>query len=273
VDLGEVIFVPGPVTVIDAQLTAGEVVTDGRVIALVTGTTPTEGEDVRQLEANLASLGYNADGALVVDGVFDEATTTGVKAWQTDVGMDVDGIVELGEVVFLPDPIQVSDRLATPGSSVAPGAPVLAAASAEKVVTLELPAGDQELVAVGDAVTVELPDGSDVAGTVVEVATVATVTATGETAFEVTIELDNPAAAGNLDEAPVEVDIVTDSVSGVKAVPVTALLALAEGGYAVEVARPGDTTELVAVDPGFFADGMVEITATGVDVGDRVVVP
>jgi hypothetical protein len=48
---------------------------------------------------------------------------------------------------------------------------------------------------------------------------------------------------------------------------------LAEGGYAVEVARPGDTTELVAVDPGFFADGMVEITATGVDVGDRVVVP
>jgi hypothetical protein len=57
------------------------------------------------------------------------------------------------------------------------------------------------------------------------------------------------------------------------AVPVTALLALAEGGYAVEVEQSDGTTRLVAVDPGMYADGLVEISSEGVRPGDRVVAP
>ena len=53
--------------------------------------------------------------------------------------------------------------------------------------------------------------------------------------------------------------------------PVTSLIALAEGGYAVAV-QDGSGVRLVAVDPGFFARGMVEITGA-LSVGDMVEVP
>jgi multidrug efflux pump subunit AcrA (membrane-fusion protein) len=59
---------------------------------------------------------------------------------------------------------------------------------------------------------------------------------------------------------------------GVLAVPVNALLALAEGGYAVEVDR-GGRRELVGVTLGLFADGLVEVKGHGLAAGDRVVVP
>jgi hypothetical protein len=53
---------------------------------------------------------------------------------------------------------------------------------------------------------------------------------------------------------------------------VTALVALAEGGYAVEVAD-GATTHLVGVDTGLFAGGNVEVTGAALREGQRVVVP
>ena len=54
-------------------------------------------------------------------------------------------------------------------------------------------------------------------------------------------------------------------------VPVEALLALAEGGYALE--RPDGS--LVGVETGAFADGYVAVTPTSGDLaeGDEVVVP
>ena len=60
--------------------------------------------------------------------------------------------------------------------------------------------------------------------------------------------------------------------------PVETVLALAEGGYAVEVVTGESsdgaaTTRLAAVEPGLFADGFVSITADGVAEGDVVVVP
>jgi Tol biopolymer transport system component len=43
--------------------------------------------------------------------------------------------------------------------------------------------------------------------------------------------------------------------------------------YAVEVDNGDGTTRLVAVDPGLYADGLVEVTADGLRPGDRVVAP
>ncbi len=57
------------------------------------------------------------------------------------------------------------------------------------------------------------------------------------------------------------------------AVPRTALVALAEGGYAVEVLEDDGQTVLVAADPGFFAANLVEVDAPGLAVGDLVVLP
>jgi multidrug efflux pump subunit AcrA (membrane-fusion protein) len=56
-------------------------------------------------------------------------------------------------------------------------------------------------------------------------------------------------------------------------VPVASLVALSEGGYAVEVDTGNGTTKLVAVDPGFYADSMVEVTSTELQPGDQVVIP
>lgn len=270
VDLGEIVFIPGPTEVLTVDAAVGDLVSDGRAVLSLAGDEPMAGVDVEQLEASLLALGHDPG---EVDGLFTADTREAVLEWQAATGMEVDGVVNLGEVVFRSGPVRVATQATPPGSPVNAGGPVLGVTSSEIVVTADLPAEDQGILAVGDAVAVELPDGTEVPGTVTEVATVATRDATGNTVFEVTIALDDPAAAGDLDEAPVEVSVVTDSVTDVVAVPVTALLALREGGYAVEVQNPDGTTSLVGVEPGFFADGLVELVNPSIQPGEMVVVP
>ena len=65
------------------------------------------------------------------------------------------------------------------------------------------------------------------------------------------------------------VRIERSTASAVLAVPVRTLLALAEGGYAIEIVHGGGR-QLVAVELGSFADGWVEISGN-VREGDTVV--
>jgi hypothetical protein len=147
---------------------------------------------------------------------------------------------------------------------------------AGRQVTIDLDASRQPYVKAGDRVDLELPGGRTTTGRVVSVGKVATTPAgAGEDAdptVELVVSLDQPKATGSLDQAPVDASITTEVRKGVLAVPVNALLALAEGGYAVEVERDG-RRELVGVEPGLFADGQVEVSGQGLAAGDRVVVP
>ena len=68
------------------------------------------------------------------------------------------------------------------------------------------------------------------------------------------------------------VSVVTSAATDVLAVPVDALLALAEGGYAVELVTGAGRSDLVAVELGAFADGWVEVTGDIAE-GDEVEVP
>ena len=79
------------------------------------------------------------------------------------------------------------------------------------------------------------------------------------------------AANAAFDSSPVEVLVTAERAEGVLSVPVDALLAVAEGGYAVERVRSGHT-QLVGVEPGAFADGYVQVTGDLTE-GDEVVVP
>jgi len=273
IDLGEVVFVTGPFTIDEWTVGVGSQVGGGPAADTYAVTEGTEGEDVLALEAALGRLGFDADGGLTVDGVFDEQTTAAVKAWQASIGADDDGVVGPGEVVFLPQSVRVSDRIAEPGTAVSPGTPVLATSSDESVVTVALPAADQAVLAEGDRVVIVLPDDTEVGGTVSFKAETASISQQGQATFEVVIVLDDLAAAEGLDQAPVDVEVVTDRADGVMAVPVTALVALAEGGYAVELEQADGTTRLVAVDPGMYADGLVEVTSDALQAGDRVVAP
>ena len=92
----------------------------------------------------------------------------------------------------------------------------------------------------------------------------------GKPTIEVTIALDR-GAASSFDATPVDVIVTAARAEGVLSVPVDALLALAEGGYAVEKVTPSGTS-MVAVEPGAFADGYVQITGDVAE-GDEVVVP
>lgn len=229
-----------------------------------------EGTDVAQLQASLIDLGF-APGDLAV-GTFDDGTLEAVITWQLSTGAHPDGVVNLGEVVFLPDSLRVGEVIVFTGETAMNGSPVVMTSVSSTFVTVELAAADQSLVEIGDIVDVELPDEVVVQGTVTSVGTVAQTNQSGESFFEMVVTINDSEATVGLDEAPVDVDIVSDSASDVLAVPVTALLALSEGGYAVEVVGDG-STRLVGVETGLFADGLVEVTGNGLSAGDLVVVP
>ena len=267
--VGDIIFAPLPAQVVSKQAAVGSGVSQGTTILIASGGEFLSGSDVLQLEQALADLGYNPGST---DGVYDLDTAIAVTAWTDDVGHGQDGRLPVGSVVFNDSELRIANVLAGVGAAVGPTSPVISAADVETIVRLDLPAGDQGLLSVGSSVVIVMPDRSETVGTVTFVSSVATGGGQGNPAsFAVEIALNEPSVAEGLDEAPVDVRAVSEAVENVLAVPVSALLALAEGGYAVELVD-GNRTSLVAVDPGFFADGWVEITGN-VQVGDIVVVP
>lgn len=231
------------------------------------------GSDVRQLERNLVALGYDPYGAIDVDNRWDAATTAAVIRWQKDRGLTRDGVVEPGDVVFSDGPLRVGDHKAAVGDAVGAGTPVAVLSSHRRVVIVQLAASRQAQVRRGQRVRVTLPDGSQVAGRVTGVGRVATA---GKDGAEATVEL-RVALLGKrvrrvrLDRAPVTVSIAASTAKDVLCVPVTALVAIGNGRYGVEVVSAGGVRRLVAVTTGAFADGYVEID--GVAAGTRVVVP
>jgi peptidoglycan hydrolase-like protein with peptidoglycan-binding domain len=254
---------------------------DERPVVLLLGSTPAwralrvgvAGADVKQLERNLAALGY---GGFTVDDTFVSATRAAVRRWQRDIGARVDGVVDLGEVVFFPSEVRIDQLPLVPGGVVSPGAQVLTVGSNAPVVTLDLEPTQLSLLSVGDKVIVRLADGAQTPGKVVSVGQEAG--AAGEEqpgevqTVPATVSLKSPADAAGLAGSSATVTVVTDTSDDVLAVPVTALLAV-PGGYVVQVDR-GTGLQEVAVTPGLF-DGitsLVEVRATGLEAGDRVVV-
>jgi peptidoglycan hydrolase-like protein with peptidoglycan-binding domain len=232
-----------------------------------------EGRDVRQLQRNLLALGFDDGGDLEVTGKFDSDTAEAVRDWQEDLGIERTGVVELGDVVFFPTARRMGSHVLEVGQAVTAAAQVASTTTLERIVTLDLEASDQDLVARGDRVAVELPSGERVDGRVTSVARVAETDPEdpeAEPTVEVTIRLLGLVET-DLDEAPVEVDVETSRAKDVLAVPVQALLALAEGGYALEVVDGGAATHLIAVETGSFADGFVEVSGADVTEGLEVV--
>jgi peptidoglycan hydrolase-like protein with peptidoglycan-binding domain len=270
VNFGEVVFLPGPALVIDAIQLGNTAGPNAPVVTLLTGS-PLTGKDVEQLEWSLSAQGFDPG---PVDGTFTAETQQAVIEWQNNVGMEADGVINLGEIVFLPGSVRVAAVNVPVGSPVNIGMAVLATSSDHSLVAVDLTARNQGLVAEGDEVTVVLPNDVEAPARVTFVAALATVTGSGpesQATFEVLIELDDGSLAVGFDEAPVDVLVVTDRRLDTMAVPVGSLLALVEGGYAVEVDRGNGQTALVAVDPGMYADGYVEVSAEGLQPGDRVV--
>jgi hypothetical protein len=282
----------------------GQIVSQGQVlyqvngspVVLLYGSTPAyrtlsegasasdvTGPDVQELNADLVALGYVSSADLnPASNEFGYWTKVGVEALEAALGVTQNGTLTLGQAVFLPTSARITGVTGTaaPGAPAQPGSAILSASSTARLVTIDLDADQQSDVAVGDKVTITLPDNQTTPGVVTSVGTVATSSSdsgsgSGSPTITVLVTPTDAAATGSLDQAPVEVSITTGSVASALVVPVDALLALASGGYAVEVVSSSGAHHLVAVGLGLFddADGLVQVTGPGLAAGQRVVIP
>jgi multidrug efflux pump subunit AcrA (membrane-fusion protein) len=236
------------------------------------------GADVSQLNRDLVALGYIARTEVAATGwhYFSAVTAYGVQRLEEHLRVVApSGSLSLGQVVFEPTALRVT-RLAGILGGPAAG-PVLAATSAEHVVTVALDTSQESEVKAGDTVSIMLPNGDTTPGVVSFVGAVATTSGSGNgnptTTIPVQVRLSDPAVARGLDQAPVTVYITTATAREVLVVPVTALLAH-PGGYDVEVAGPGNSRHYVPVTVGPVFDdnsGLVQVTGA-LRPGQRVVV-
>ena len=169
---------------------------------------------------------------------------------------------------------------------------VLQTSSTRLVATVDLDASKQSEAKVGEKVTVVMPAGNTVGGTVSSVSPIAQSSSnsgngnsgggggsgngngngngngsSGAT-VPVNITLSGHQSGAGLDQAAVSVNFVQSEASNVLSVPVTALLATAGGGYAVQEAVAPH--RLISVVTGLFAAGYVQISGPGVYPGLQV---
>jgi hypothetical protein len=259
---------------------------DGKPVILLRGHTPayralsegSSGRDVQELNAELVALGYATRDQIDPDSdYFDWETKAALERLQHHLGVSETGSLALGDAVFLPRAVRITSVMATLGASASPG-PVAKASSTARQVSLSLDATQQSDVRAGDRVDITLADNSVTRGVVSNVGRVATAPSGQDSDSAPTVDVDirplHPRATGHLDQAPVSVAITTDTVSNALVVPVSALLARAGGGYAVEVAGASGSRRFVPVQLGLFddADGLVAVTGA-LQAGQRVVVP
>jgi hypothetical protein len=296
----------------------GQVISQGQMlyrvddspVVLLYGSTPAyrslsvgaTGVDVVELNADLVALGYASSAQLSpTSSVFDSATATAWEKLEAAVGVTQNGTLALGQAVFEPTALRVTSLSAPLGGSTQTGQTVMQGSSTTRQVQVALDASQQTDVAVGDKVTITLPNNQTTPGVVSSLGTVATCPSSSGAggssssspapgtdtcssgspgsnntpSITVDVTPSDPAATGTWDQAPVQVNITTASVPSALVVPVTALLAQSGGGYAVEVVDSRGAHHLAAVSLGLFddADGLVQVTGSKLVAGQEVVVP
>jgi len=173
------------------------------------------------------------------------------------------------------------------GNSAGSASAILQTTSTELVVTVDLSASNQSEAKVGETVTIEMPAGNTVNGRISAVSSVAqTSSSSGNgsgsgpgsgsgsgsgssgSTIPVTVTLSGQHSGAGLDQASVSVNFAQQRAKHVLSVPVTALVATAGGGYAVqEAAAP---YKLIPVTTGLFAAGYVQISGPGIHPGLQV---
>ncbi|MFF9851145.1 peptidoglycan-binding protein [Streptomyces litmocidini] len=265
---------------------------DGEAVRLMYGSEPMyrtlksgdKGTDVRQLEENLAALGYTG---FDVDEEYTAKTAAAVKRWQESHDLKRTGTVGPDRIAFAGSAVRIKepgsgsgtgssggDRVA-PGDRIAPGSPVLTVTGSERVVTFRVPAAEAASAKIGTRVRVVLPEGARLPGKVTAVGRTATAGDDPQDRtprIDVTVSFDDPAGVEGVDQSPVTVELAGETRRDVLSVPVNALLALPDGGFGVQVVENGAARD-VRVELGMFAQGRVEVRGTGLREGMKVGVP
>ncbi len=183
------------------------------------------------------------------------------------------------------------------GGSGPAGTAILQTSSTHLIATVDLAASSQSEAAVGSQVSVEMPNGTSVGGTITAVSPIAQTSSnnggsgglgagggssgggaggggsggggsSSSATVPLTISLDEHVKGGGLDQAAVSVGFAQARARNVLSVPVTSLLATSGGGYAVREAMTPH--RLIPVTTGLFAAGFVQISGPGVYPGLQV---
>jgi hypothetical protein len=262
---------------------------DNDPVVLMDGATPawrsfesgmTDGPDVVELQTDLIAMGDAAGLLSSPSGRFDQATADAVERWQRSVDLATSGQINLGQIVFLPSPVLVGALSVALGQTAAPGDVPYVVTTTARVVSVPLNP-DLPGVNVGEGVSIVLPTGSTTPGTITGVGPAtpnpgsSSNSASSSSSADpsvATVTPDDPSSTGTASDVPVQVSLTTQSVSHVLAAPIAALLALAGGGYGVEVVGPSGVHRLVGVTTGLFTGRQVQISGPGIEPGTKVVV-
>ncbi|GGN09082.1 peptidoglycan-binding protein [Lentzea pudingi] len=267
---GTLTWLPAPGRSVDRGAALYKV--DNRPVWLFFGETPLwrkldkaglKGPDVKIVKDNLGALGYRLGGA---PDELTQATVDAVKRWQKAEKAEESGVLDPGDVVVLPGKVRV--EAVTAKLSASGEGPLMSVTATGKAVDASIDARQASVFTKGLKVTVVLPNGTETTGTVRSVSTEAKSekNGNGEDVPVIAVDVGLDTEAGEFDSGPVRLRLTSTARKGVLTVPVTALLALREGGYAVQTAQG-----LVAVKTGLFAGGLVEISGGGVSEGMQVV--
>lgn len=260
---------------------------DNLPVVLMTGSVPawrsfqlgmTNGPDVRELQRGLIA-GHFAAGLLTVPtGQFTVATMIAVERWQAAHGYNQTGEIPFGQITFLPGRVRIGGWQVATGQPAAAGQRPYLVSSDLRIVTVPV-TPDMPPVRAGQRVSIILPSQASTPGRVTSIGPPPAADSAGQqqggpghgVSSQLTVSPARPGATGTGVAVPVQVSLTIRSVRGVLAVPVAALLALAGGGYGLEVVLASGAHHLVGVQTGVFAGGRVQVSGGGLAPGTTVV--
>ncbi|MBT8215660.1 MAG: peptidoglycan-binding protein [Acidimicrobiia bacterium] len=226
-----------------------------------------EGPDVAQVQSLLDTLGFY-DGT--TDGVYGPAMQRSVKAWQESLGVEADGVVRRGDVVFfpeLPSRLILSEDIEV-GAPLMGGERAVLALSAAPKFTVTLGLDQRDLVPLAADATVEHSEG-------IWTAKVASATETpfGELELELTGLNGEQLCRDECELVPVgdvslyETEIVVTPPQTGPVVPIAAIVTDPAGrSFVTEL--DGETREVVVLAA---ASGLAVVS--GVEAGDVLILP
>jgi len=246
------------------------VVAQGEVPAFRSLTTGTEGADVTQLQQMLAARGHYS-GAL--DGKVGGSTVAAIKRWQQQLGIPATGVVETGDVIFvpiLPTRVSLDDAIIFRGATLAGDEEAVNSLPPAPMFSMPVTEAQAMMIPTGSQVEITSPDGTTWVG-----AAARQITEAATSTITVSLERADgePICGEQCNQIPVIGQsllasrvVTAETVNGL-VVPSAALVSGAHGQ--IEVVTEGGRRMRVAVVAA--ARGMTVIE--GVERGLRVRVP
>lgn len=300
---GTLTWLPAPGTVVSQGGTLYDVNTTPVVLmygqvpewrTLEPGVAP--GIDVTELAQALNMLPLmNGYYPLPTNGDYTDSVQEAVNRLLVARGMAASTTLQQGQVFFAPGAVVVGQAVATLGASLAPGTQVMQLSLQSRQVVVPLQGSAAGQVQAGQSAKVAFTSGSTapIQATVTAVGPASSGASGGASGAASGAGTTNPQGSGSSSASlqavlgpagdaqlpagtpSVTATIVIAQENNVLLVPIAALVATSNTGYAIEVRRTGHATALVPVTVSGYDDTSAEaaVSGTGVEAGEMVAIP